>query len=149
MTDKVNKFGVELSELWLCGRSYLPMVADAFLKGNADADGTAAHDGAFNRTGTNPYGELESVPGPVQPAWFAARDELQRVMAETAHNIYQAGDALVRVTNVYAAADSAASTELHNLERRYEHNAKTLHPGDPGYIPIEDPNQRPTPKMPR
>jgi hypothetical protein len=148
MADKGQELGVDCGELWLCARSYLPMVADAFLKGNATADGTAAHDGAFNRTGTNPVGESESVPGPVQPAWVAARDELQKVMAKTAENIYAACDALVRVANVYAAADSEAATELHNMEQHFEHNSKTLHPGDPDYIRIEDPNQRPTAKMP-
>jgi hypothetical protein len=149
MTDKGKELAVDCGELWLCARSYLPMVADAFLAGNAKADGTAAHDGAFTRTGTIPGANIEgSVPGPVQPAWVAARDELQRVMAKTAENIYQACDALVRVANLYAAADSAVATEFHNLERHYEHNSKTLHPGDPDYIRIEDPNQRPTARTP-
>lgn len=151
MSDTGKELGVDCSELWLCGRSYLPMVADAFLMGNAKADGTAAHDGAFTRHGTIPgTGGIEgSVPGPVQPAWVAARDELQKMMAETAKNIYEASDALVHVANVYAEADSAAAGELHRLEQHYEHNSKTLHPGDPDYIRIEDPSQRPTPKMPR
>jgi hypothetical protein len=88
MADKGKELGVDCGELWLCARSYLPMVADAFLKGNATADGTAAHDGAFTRYGTIPgAGGIEgSVPGPVQPAWTAARNELQRVMAKTAEN---------------------------------------------------------------
>lgn len=149
MADKGKELGVDCSELWLCARSYLPMVADAFIKGNTQAGGTAAHDGAFTRIGTLPGPNIQgSVPGPVQPAWIAARDELQRVMAKTADNIYQACDALVRVANVYAATESAAATELHNLEQHYQLNSKTLQPGDPDYIRIEDPSQRPTATMP-
>jgi hypothetical protein len=150
MTDQHERLGYDCSELWLCARSYLPMVADAFLNGNATVDGTTAHDGAFTRYGTIPGGPgIEgNVPGPVQPAWVAARDELQRVMAKTAQNIYQACDALIHVANVYADADSRAKTQLHDLEKQYELNSRTLPPGDPDYIRIEDPDQRPTPKMP-
>jgi hypothetical protein len=149
MADKGSELGVDLGGLWLCARSYLPMVADAFLAGNAKADGTAVHDGAFTRSGVIPGANIEgSVWGPVRPAWVAARDELQSVMAKTAQNIYDTCDALVRVANLYAATDHAAATEFHKEMQDYENNSRTLYPGDPKYLRIEDPDQRPTARMP-
>jgi hypothetical protein len=150
MTNKGTDLGVDCSGLWLCARSYFPKVADAFLAGNTNVDGTAAYDGAFTRYGTVPGVNIEAnVPGPVQPAWAQARDELQRVMAKTGQNIYATCDALVHVANMYAAADSDAEAHIKFIAdvQQYEHNA-TLQPGDPSYLPIEDPSQRPTAKMP-
>lgn len=150
MTDSGTELGVDCAGLWLCARSYFPMVADAFITGNGNVDGTAAHDDAFTRRGTVPGANFEaSVPGPVQPAWVQARDELQRVMARTAQNIYATCDALVHVANMYAAVDcdSAANIEYTREVRQYEHNA-TLPPGDPNYLPVEQPDQRPHAKMP-
>lgn len=44
--------------------------------GNAATAGTAAGDRAFTRYGTIPGADSEAgVPGPVYPAWVAARDE--------------------------------------------------------------------------
>lgn len=92
MVDK-GKLAVNCSDLWLCGRSYLPMVADAFNKGSAKAGDTVAYDGGFARVGYVGVRTKNDAMGPVQPVWGMARDELQRVMAQTAENIYQACDA--------------------------------------------------------
>lgn len=150
MVDK-DKLAVNCGDLWLCGRSYLPMVADAFNKGSAKAGDTVAYDGGFARAGYVGVRTENDAMGPVQPVWVMARDELQRVMAQTAENIYQACDALVRVANVYAAADSEVATALHNIQQDYEHKSKTLHPGDPDYFRIEPDRgpQVPTGEMPR
>jgi hypothetical protein len=151
MTDVGTDLGVDCASLWLCARSFLPMVADAFIGGNGQVAGTASGDGAFSRLGWVPGLSVEvTVPGPVQPAWAQARDELQRVMAKTAQNIYDTCDALVRVADIYAAVDGDAAANIKYTEQKqiYLHNAATMHPGDPDYLRLEDPNQRPTAKLP-
>lgn len=147
MPDSGKELGADLAALWLCARSYMPRVADAFLAGNGKADATAAHDGAFTRSGTVGPGYQVSVPGPVQPAWAAARDELQRTMAETAANIYAASDALIRVTDLYATADGS-SAELSREILQYEQYS-ALPPTDANYVRIEEPDQRPVAKLPK
>jgi hypothetical protein len=146
MVDTGKELGADLGALWLCGRSYLPRVADAFLAGNAKADSTAAHDNAFMRNGSVGPGTAASVPGPVQPAWSAARDELQRVMAQTAANIYAASDTLIHVANLYATTDGS-SAELIKEQGVYEYDA-TLPLGDPNHVYIENPDQRPVAHQP-
>ena len=135
----------------MCGRSYLPRIADAFIAGNVRVAGTADADGAFTRLGHVTGVSVEvSVSGPVGPAWAQARDELQRVMAKTAQNIYDTCDALVHVANMYAAVDSDAAANIKYTKdvQGYERNGADLFPGDPSYLRVEDPSQRPTPKMP-
>ncbi|MEV6843654.1 hypothetical protein [Actinoplanes sp. NPDC051411] len=146
MVDSGTELGADLGKLWLCGRAYLPKIADAFLAGNARADGTATYDGAFSRTGTVGPGYEVSVPGPVQPAWTAARDELQRVMGQTATNIYAASDALIRVTDLYATADGS-SAELSREISKFMDGTQ-LPPGASNYVPVEQPGDRPAVKQP-
>jgi hypothetical protein len=135
-----TELGVELAELWLCGRSYLPAVAQAFLKANGAIAGTDGDSGKFDRQGTVPGTTISaSVPGQVYPAWSQLRNELQRVMGQSAVNTYDSSDALVRVADAYAASDTAAAAEFKRQKDIY------LTGKD---IPIEDPSQRGTPTMP-
>jgi hypothetical protein len=148
MPDKGSDLGVDLSELWLCAHSYLPKVAEAFTNANGIVDKSAANWSAFDRYGATPTGMPGVVPGRVYQAWASARDGLQKVMGSTANNIYDTCDALDRVIQLYSTADTEAGVKFRSEREKLLNHAKTLRPGDPSYIWIEDPNNRPKPKMP-
>jgi hypothetical protein len=118
MTKEGAALGVELSELWLCGRSYLPNAARATAQASTLV-GTAGQT---------------AVGSEVFPIWDSVRDELQRILAEAADNLYATSDALVRVANTYAATDAAAKTEMHRLIWQYRTNED---------YQIDDPTLRP------
>jgi hypothetical protein len=136
MSKEGAELGVELAEMWLCGRSYLPAAAEATAEANAIVAGSASGDGAFSRPGTLP-GAM-SMPGTVQgdvfPHWDALRDALQGILAEAAENLYACGDALVRVADIYAATDQAAAAEMRRVTTRFEGSAE---------FRIDDPSARP------
>lgn len=136
MAKTGKELGVELSELWLCGRSYLPSAAQGIIKANGSVAGTGDDSGRFTRYGSIPGtpGMSGSVSGQVYPVWDRLRDEFQTVLAESAENLYATGDALVRVADSYASTDGAAATEMKRLQGRYETG---------GEFPIDDPAHRP------
>jgi hypothetical protein len=116
-----KELGVELSELWLCGTSYLPSAADGIVRANGIVAGTSADSSRFQRHGVVPGtpGITGAVVGQVYPVWDRLRDEFQTVLAESAENLYATGEALVRVADTYAATDTAAAEELKRLQGRY------------------------------
>jgi hypothetical protein len=120
MGKQGTELGVELSELWLCGRSYLPSAAEATAAANKIVAGTGGDASIFARPGVMPgIPGVGSVTGDVYPVWDEVRDEFQRILAEAADNLYAVGDALVRVAETYAATDTAAEDEMHRLTTRY------------------------------
>jgi hypothetical protein len=120
MAKEGAELGVELAEMWLCGRSYLPAAAEATAKANAIIAGSTIRDGAFARPGTVAGSGIQgSVQGEVFPYWDALRDALQGILAEAADNLYACGDALVRVADVYAATDDAARDEMNRVTTRF------------------------------
>jgi hypothetical protein len=97
--------GVELAELWLCGRSYLP----------------AAADGVFSAYSMVTF-SIVPPSGPmtrVYPVWEGLRKELQKVLKQSTENIYESGDALVRVADLYAAQDTEAAKSMKVEEGKY------------------------------
>ena len=143
-----NDLGIDLSEVWLCAHSYLPKVAEAFTNASKIVDRSAANSSAFNRYAPLPGGVMSgSVSGLTARAWASARDSLQDVMATTANNIYATCDALDRVIDIYASADTEAGIKFRAERDAYTANAKKLEPGDSDYIWIEDPHHRPRPQM--
>jgi hypothetical protein len=131
-----TELGVELANMWLCGRSYLPNVAEATAGANKSVAGTADDASVFARPGTVPGtpGIQGMVTGDVYPAWNAVRDEFQRILAESADNLYAVGDALVRVAEIYAATDELARDEMNRV--RYDYATS-------GDYRIDDPTVRP------
>ena len=73
-------------------------------------------------------------------AWNALRNEFQRVLAQSATNMYDTGDALVNVANGYAATDDAAKQELQHQEQMYVSQQQ---------LPIDDPAKRKQPIQPQ
>jgi hypothetical protein len=135
MAKEGTELGVELSELWLCGRSYFPSAAAATADANRIVSGTSGDASIFARPGVMPgIPGVGSVTGDVYPVWDEVRDELQRILAEAADNLYAVGDALVRVADTYAATDAAAEAEMERLKTRYVLSDE---------FPLDDPTVRP------
>jgi hypothetical protein len=146
MSEAENELVANLGNLWLCGRSYLPSAAAYIANVNkVVADGSDDRS-AFARTGVVP-GSTGTVPGSpvtgthsgvVFPHWDALRDELQRVLAVSADNMYATADALVDVANLYAEEECASEELLTKIQGFVES-------GD--HI-IDDPERRPEPQQP-
>ncbi len=141
MSKQGRELGVELSELWLCGRSYLPSAAEGIVAANGFVAGTENDASSFTRPGVIPGtpGLSGMVAGQVYPVWNQLRDEFQTVLAESAENLYETGDALVRVADSYAAVDAEAAQELKRLQDRYTTGKD---------FAIENPADRPTLQRP-
>lgn len=110
MPDRGEDLGVDLYELWRAGQDNLPTVSREYAVATAyvaDAsDGLAAalwRPTRFHRGGAH---------GPAYAPWVELRDELQRILADTAVNLELVGDALCLAATRYARTDAAAAEEL-------------------------------------
>lgn len=130
-----NALGVELDELWLCGRSFLPSAAAYVAQVNQTVAGGSDDADAFLRPGNNPWsGATSTGLGQVYPHWNALRDAFQRVLHDSAENMYETADALVAVADLYAHEDAVAGQKLADLIERDSTS---------GNYPIDDPARRP------
>lgn len=103
---------VDLYRLWLAGRDNLPSVAREFAVANghvAETDhGLVA---AFWRPG-----HFGGDYGPVLAAWTALRDEIQRILGDTATNLEMVADALCAAATEYAAGDHETAEMFNRLK---------------------------------
>ncbi len=105
MPDTGKELAVDLRELLMVARVYLPDVAEAYVSANRHVAGTA-------ETNSYSYGTDQ---GAVHPYWTMLRDEFQRILATTADNLIDTAAALERVVNAYCATDAEAAAELKRL----------------------------------
>ena len=140
MVKTGKDLGVQLGALTACGGSSMPKVAEAFINANGKLAGTDGDASTFARTGTIPGtpGIQGTVYGQVYPSWNQVRNELQRIMGQSATNLYDTGDALVRIAQQYAATDDVAATELKRQDSLYQSSGHSL----------ETPGQHKKPVMP-
>jgi hypothetical protein len=137
MAEHGQHLGVILGDLWLCGRYYVPKMADIYIQANGSVAGTDGDSGSFGRTGyVGNTGFTTSVPGQVYPVWNQVRNEFQRILGQSATNLYDVGDALISVANGYAATDHAAQVELAHQMSEYTTG---------GQFTLDDPTRRPKP----
>jgi hypothetical protein len=112
MPDSGQDLGADLYQLWRAGRDNMPSVAAVFANANRSVSDT--HNGmeaAFSRSDHFGGGTY----GPVYPAFTALRDELQRILGDTAVNIELTGEALCLAATEYAKTDAGAAAELARL----------------------------------
>ncbi len=105
--------GADLYSLWLAGRDNMPSVAAEYATANRRI---AETDDTLNRAFLRPE-QFGGVYGPVYESWRALRDELQRMLADTAANLDLTGDMLCVAATEYARTDAAAAQELERLKR--------------------------------
>ncbi len=119
MPDSGYDLGVDLYELWKSGHDNLPWLAWVVATANNDLAATATAAGsAFIRPlefGTELYGNAYWP-------WRGLRDELQRILGDTATNLELVGDALCMAAQQYADSDSAAADELNRLKTTDQDN---------------------------
>jgi hypothetical protein len=112
MPDSGKDLGADLYLLYRAGRDNLPSVAAEFA--NANRAVSATHDNleaAFRRSDHFGGGAY----GPVYSAWTGLRDELQRVLGDTAVNLELTGEALCLAATEYAKTDAGAAAEFNRL----------------------------------
>jgi hypothetical protein len=123
MPDEGKDLGADLYELWLAGRKNLPNVAQVY----ADANGHVASTEDLVHLAFHRPEQLGGAFGPAYADWRELRDQLQRILADTAANLVLTGQALCVAASMYAATDAEAATEMHRL---LDHN------GDPTPVDI-------------
>jgi hypothetical protein len=114
MPDSGKDLGADLYLLWRAGRDNMPSVAAEFATANRAV--AATQDGLENAFLRSDYFGGDTR-GPVYPAWTVLRDELQRVLGDTAVNLELTGEALCLAATEYARTDTGASDEFHRLIR--------------------------------
>jgi hypothetical protein len=114
MPHSGRDLGVDLYHLWLAGTDNLPSVAGEYVVARNEVASTEVGlIGAFRRSerfGGGPY-------GPAHAPFVALRDDLRRILADTAENLELTGEALRLAASGYAQTDSAAAAELERLRR--------------------------------
>jgi hypothetical protein len=110
MPDRGEELAVDLYGLYTAGKDNLPSAAGEYRK----ASGFVAADLApvFRRSDLlgGPYGRA-------YPAWAALRDEMHKILAETAANLEAVGEALCLAAHQYGVEDTAAGDEFRRLLR--------------------------------
>ena len=114
MSEHGTALGVRMAALWRGGGVYLPKIAGDFLVANTSLAGSTDDAAVFAQPATAPAtpGLPTTDYGQVYPAWTRVRDELQRMLGESATNCYETGDALIRIAQLYEAADGEAGDRM-------------------------------------
>lgn len=119
----------ELYDLWKAGAISLPLVAEVYAAAAGGAHDTG-EDGkdetAFDRSSHSDafdvFGRARETMfprGKVYPIWTELRDTLNTVLAKSAENLYDTGEALVTVSEQFAAEDADAAADLEELQRKH------------------------------
>ncbi|ADD41463.1 hypothetical protein [Stackebrandtia nassauensis] len=119
----------ELYDLWKAGAVSLPMVAEVYATaaGGTHATGEGDKDEqAFDRTSNagvfDPAEQMKDTMfplGTVYPIWTELRDTLNTVLAKSATNLYDTGEALVTVSENFAEKDAGAAADLDELRKKH------------------------------
>lgn len=139
MTDK-HEVSLTLGEMWLAGSSYLPQAGDYYAGLSKEAGGTDNAGATFERYGTIPGTPVSGTfPGPVFPVWEKVRDQLQEILAESATNLYDAGDLVIRVAELFASEDQDIAAGFLAEKAKYQSNPE---------FKLVDPHSRQEPDQP-
>src|SRR5262245_228001 len=112
-----EKLALDLQQLWLVSHSHMPRIAEIFINANRQVAATADDHNAFVRYGNIPGTPvMGSYNGQVYPAWDALRDQLQRALAQSAVNVFQAADALDQIANNYAENETGVRHRFQELQ---------------------------------
>ena len=112
MANSGEELGADLYALWRAGSNNLPRLADEYA-GASDllAQTSAGQAYAFQRPeffGGGAY-------GPVYGPWTGLRDDLEKILGDTATNLELTGEALCLAAQEYAQTDAAAAEEFRRL----------------------------------
>ncbi|MGH8882498.1 MAG: hypothetical protein ACRD0P_34985, partial [Stackebrandtia sp.] len=112
--------GGDLEKLWRAGEQDLPAVGDAYVAATRQLENTdMIDDHAFARRPDGAAGVLGFTTwgGRVLPVWASLRDEYQRLLAKSATNLYDTGDALIQLAQAYGEVDTDAGDKLRESGR--------------------------------
>lgn len=139
MTDK-HAVALQLGEMWLAGSAYLPQAGDHYAGLSRETGGTDNVDSAWDRYGTPQGSPISSTyPGAVYPVWEKVRDEFQRMLAQSATNLYDAGALVIRVAELFAGEDQDIAKDFALEKLRY---------ADDPQFKVHDPGERQQPTKP-
>jgi hypothetical protein len=122
-----ERLGVELAELQVCGRTYLPTVGYAVSLAFAKVLESDVSDELSDLLRVEVSSDLFRRSGDLvrvglsdmHVVWQSLQRALLQMLAESLANIKESGDALVRVADSYAATDAAAAERMKAELKKY------------------------------
>jgi hypothetical protein len=114
MPDSGKDLGADLYELWRAGRDNLPSVASQY---KTAGEHVARTDSGLANAFLRPDRFGAGTYGPVYGPWKGLRDELEKILSDTATNLELTGEALCLAASEYARTDSGASDEFKRLRQ--------------------------------
>jgi hypothetical protein len=146
MTKHGEELGADLGHLWLCGTTDMPEIANGFLAANSAIASVSGSKEAFARPPASATSSGSAYG--IYPAWGSLAGLLQSITGQSASNMYDVGEALVRVANAYAESDAAARDKF-NLDKSDYRNIYYSGDGIKGeFIGPEEASHRQNPTMP-
>jgi hypothetical protein len=112
MPNSGTELGADLYELWRAGTDNLPSVAAVYRAASGHVAGT---DSGLPYAFMRPDRFGGGTYGPVYAPWRGLRDELEKILSDTATSLELTGEALRLAAAEYARTDSAAADELNRL----------------------------------
>lgn len=135
----------ELYDLWKAGAVSLPTVGDIYTRaahGTYDTGEGGKDEKAFERESDaglfDLNGQMKDAMfplGTVYPVWSELRDTLNTVLAKSATNLYDTGDALVELGEDLAAKDKGTKDDLEDLKRKHLDSAELDQPPPRRLVP--------------
>jgi hypothetical protein len=104
---------MKLAAMWAVGQTYFPEAGEYYAQLSRELGGTDNQGAAFNRYGAIPGTPVSGTfPGRVFPVWEQVRDLLQKILAESAQNLYDTGATVMHVADLFAAEDREGAREI-------------------------------------
>jgi hypothetical protein len=116
MAKHGTELGVNLGELKACALLFLPAAASIYVDA-ANAVNESHGDRWRFLDGTGRDFMQPGAGGIVYPAWNQLRNELQRILAQSATNLYATADALIRIADLYANTDEESAQAISQMNQ--------------------------------
>jgi hypothetical protein len=113
MPDVGRDLGVDIQQLWMAGKEKLPAVASEYRA----AAGLVASTEASTLCALTLPSALLGGRGDVLGPWTGLRDELLKILRDTADNLDAAADALLMAADAYARTDRGARDTFDRLRQ--------------------------------
>ncbi|NUT21391.1 MAG: hypothetical protein HOV77_19630 [Hamadaea sp.] len=107
-----GSFGTDLSRLWDVGKKTMPGIASQLDYARQDLAYTVQWaEPAFKR-----HPKFGGDHGPAYAGWCELRDDIAKMLGDTARNLYLTAEALVTAADSYAESDENAKALLQRHE---------------------------------
>ncbi|MEU4690015.1 hypothetical protein [Actinoplanes sp. NPDC023714] len=116
MPHSGEELGADLVDLYDAGRFKMKALAVEFRGAGAALVRTYGMTGVFAR-----HPDLGGSSGPALGSWEALRDAIIEVIATTAVNMEDTGDALIMAADEYGKTDAIAARHFEELKQGLDH----------------------------